>query len=94
MSKEKIVMASADFCGFSKKMEKQLLDEKKIDDFEIYHCDIDKTPKALLACAGVNGFPTFKKKLTTKTKGEEDKITLEECSVGFGDTAGIESKCK
>ena len=86
-----IIMASASWCGFSKKFEAQIKDEKKEKSFEVIHCDKDEKHPA---CVGVSGFPTFKKKLTVKGKsGEGGADEFKECKVGFAATGEVEKSC-
>ncbi len=91
MSGNKTVMASASWCGFSKKFEKQLKDEGKESSFEIIHCDKNKDHAA---CEGVNGFPTFKKKITVKGKSGEGSEEYKECKVGFAPTGEVLKSCE
>lgn len=87
---DKITMCSASWCGFSKKFEAQIKEEKKEKHFDIVYCDKEKDHEA---CVGVNGFPTFKRAVTKKGKSGENP-DYKECSVGFGPTGDIIEKCK
>ncbi len=91
--KDKINMASASWCGFSKKFEKQIKDEGVEDKFNIVYCDKEEN-KDHAVCKGVQGFPTFK--TTNKEKAKEKSLDdgFGECHVGFGPTGDIIKSCQ
>jgi hypothetical protein len=79
MADDKIIMAGASWCGFTKKAEKEIQDKGLGDKFTILDCDgPDKTNKY---CQGVQGFPMFKRPDNTL------------CNEGYSPIESVIGKC-
>ena len=77
---DKIIMAGADWCGFTKKAKKEIEDSNLQDKFTVLDCDGDDKDNKY--CKGVTGFPTF--------KTEDNEL----CYSGYGPLDKVMNKCK
>ena len=80
MMGDKIIMAGADWCGFTKKAKKEIEDNNLQDKFTVLDCDGDDKDNKY--CKGVTGFPMF--------KTEDNEL----CYSGYGPLDKVMTKCK
>ena len=83
MSDQKIDLAGASWCGYTKKMEADIQQADDSDKvlFNVVDCSLEGN-KDNQVCQGVSGFPTFK-----------NATTGEVCHRGYADIGTIKDKC-
>jgi hypothetical protein len=80
MGDKKIIMAGADWCGFTKKAKKEIEATNLQDKFTVLDCDGDDKDNRY--CKDVTGFPMF--------KTEDNEL----CYSGYGPLDKVMTKCK